>query len=593
MRVLLILIMIFGSVSVWADPGPDSDEEILESDEEDIGETAAEDFEDIEMMQKLEESSLRPVTLESEAFNPGLLAPYRGVLSRLRSDVGLVPELGYGQAGKGSDLLNVPGVRARFDNTPVLGLLEHQQPSVRAYLDFFDGRGKPILARWISRMGRFEPMIRSMLAEAGLPEDLIFVAMIESGFSPRATSPAAAVGVWQFIPTTGSEMGLRIDRFVDERRDPIKATQAAIKYLTWLYQRYESWPLALAAYNGGPGLVSNTIKRFNSNDYWHIQRQGGMYDETRRYVPKVLAAGLVTKNADIFGLGHVQPVPEFKFDVVEVPGNTRLQVFADAVGTSVQELRELNPELLMAKTPPETGVYELRIPFNSTGKFVQGFDRIKVDPKGAHEIHRVRFGETIEDIAQEHKMPPRLIRLANGLGSRERAKYGDELIVPTQGRGTWRARQGAASTIVVPEEIKVVGRSRFFYRVNAGDTLDTVARGLGVRSSDLLVWNFLEPSAKLLPGMIVQVYLEARPETALLMDSEQVKAVVEGSAEHKKITQRAQPRVFRHTVKRGESLWTIARRYKVTVNDLKKWNRSLNSNTLQPGQRLVVYPRRR
>ena len=332
----------------------------------------------------------------------------------------------------------------------MLGLRAHDQPSVRAYLDFFDGRGKPILANWIARMGRFEPLIRSTLLEEGLPEDLIFVAMIESGFSPRATSPAAAVGVWQFIPTTGSEMGLEINRYVDERRDPVKATRAAAAYLKRLFDRFGSWPLALASYNGGPGLMSNNISRFNSNDFWHIQRHGGLYDESRRYVPKIIAAGLVTKNADVFGLNGIKKVAPFTFDVVEVPGNTRLSLFADAAGVSIDQLRELNPELLVAQTPPSRDTYELRIPAGATPKFVANYDGVVNRDGLEHDLHVVRFGETLKDVAQTYQIPPRVIASVNGLNARERVSYGQSLIVPKQGRGTYKTTSKTSQVLVVP-----------------------------------------------------------------------------------------------------------------------------------------------
>lgn len=549
-------------------------------------ETVVEDFEDLELIRRMEETSLRAATFEDAQFSASLLAPYQGTLSNLRRDTGGVPDLFHGRVARGADVLNLTGVRTRFDNTPVLGLIQYEQPSVRAYLDFFDGRGKPILARWIARMGRYESMIRELLRDAGLPEDLIFVAMIESGFSPRATSPAAAVGVWQFIPTTGSEMGLRIDRYVDERRDPVKATHAAIRYLKRLHERFGSWPLALAAYNGGPGLVANTIQRYNTNDYWHIQRQGGMYDETRRYVPKVLAAGLVTKNSDIFGLDHVKPIEDFAYDVVEVPGNTRLQLFADAAGTTVDVLRDLNPELLVAQTPPNLDSYTLRIPQGSTPKFVASYDRISLQAQG-HEMYTVRFGETLEDIANTHRIPPRVLRAANGLKSRERVSYGSDIVIPLAGRGSWNAKSTAVTTIVMPETLQP-GKSQYFYRVNAGDTLDTIARGLNVRASDLLVWNVLDASARLQPGMTLQIYADRVDMTQVrLLTPSDVKAVVAGSAEHKKTQSRPKTTVRRHKVRSGESLWTVARKYKVTVNELKRWNR-IKKNTLQPGQTLVI-----
>mgnify|MGYP006189602111 CR=1 FL=1 len=251
----------------------------------------AAEYKDVQTMHDLEDSSFVPTVLGVVGpFNPDLLAPSTGTLAAVQRDSGRVVELLSGKRSRvGAELLTIPAVRERFEHTTMFGLTVHDEPSVRAYLDFFDGRGKPILAKWLSRMGRYETLIEHVLEEEGLPGDLIYVAMIESGFSPYATSPAAAAGVWQFIPTTATDMGLRVDRWVDERRDPVKATHAAARYLKLLYSRFESWPLALAAYNAGAGLMRSEIEKHNSNNYWRIQSNRGMYDETRRYVPKIIA----------------------------------------------------------------------------------------------------------------------------------------------------------------------------------------------------------------------------------------------------------------------------------------------------------------
>lgn len=559
-----------------------------------------EEYEEVQELKELEDATMSANTLGAAGWHPTILAPYSGALASLRRDSGLVAELyhGHKDVPVGAELLTIPAVRERFKSTTMFDLVEYNQPSVRAYLDFFDGRGKPVLAKWIERMGRFEPLIRKTLEEEGLPQDLIYVAMIESGFSPRAVSPASAVGVWQFIPTTGSEMGLAITRYVDERRDPVKATRAACKYFKLLYNKFGSWPLSMAAYNGGPGLVGNSVEKHNSNSYWFIQRQRGLYDETRRYVPKVLAAGLVTKNADVFGLEGIQKVEPFEFDIVEVPRRTLLRVFASAAGTDVSTLRDLNPELLRAQTPPGDGLYELRIPKGSTKKFVAKYDEIDAD-EAAHETHRLKFGQTLRDLAHELDVAPRVLRAANGFDSRERVSYGAPVLVPKEAKGKWRRRKKKdRRTFVVPKKNpNVKSGKRYFYRVNEGDTLDVVARGLGVKPGDLLLWNYLDPRAKLQDGMVLQVYApeDLDRSTVALVTEGEVKAVVAGSTAHKRMKRKKrQPKRFYHRVKSGESLWLIARKYRTTVKKLKRWNRKVRrSNTLQPGQKIVVYPGRR
>lgn len=562
-----------------------------------------ENFEEMEALSKLEERSLAPIILgEGNAWKPELLAPYTGAMASMRRDAGLIHELrGLPTAApRGSDLCNITSVRERFDRTEVLGQrVRYDHPSVRAYLDFFDGRGKPTLTRWIRRMRRYEPMILEVLREEGLPDDLIYVAMIESGFSTTARSPASAVGMWQFIETTGSEMGLRIDGHVDERRDPIKATRAAAKYLKRLHERYDSWPLALAAYNGGPGLVDREIRRYNTNDYWVIVRQRGMYDETRRYVPKAITAALVSKNLDIFGLDGSPDEEAWDFDLVEIESPTRLSIIASAIGTSVDTLRDLNPELKVAATPPvgKGKTYALRIPSGKSKAFVASFDKIKVS-EGGFDLHEVQIGEGLSLLAAHYGIKPRVLRAVNGLGRRERISYGKTLVIPKEGRGSWSPSKSSKDKpiVFVPSlEFSYEDRTRYVYEINAGDSLDVLGMAFGVNPADIAIWNALDVGAKLRTGMYLQFYLpkEREPEGLALQPADNYQLIAYGSQEYeammaKKKRSSGSSRRY-HKVRPGESLWLIARRYKTTVTKLRKLNPKLRrSNTLQPGEKIRV-----
>lgn len=568
-------------------------------------ETGAKDYQELEDLEELEEEAMQALIIGRDGgFDPELLAPFRGSLSQVHAELGYLAGVDRiaKSAPTGSALLDNPDVQKRLDDTSVLGLAKYDQSRVRAYLDFFDGRGKRTLAGWITRMGRFSPLILDALREADLPEDLIYVAMIESGFSPWARSPAAAVGLWQFIRSTGRYMGLRIDAYVDERRDPLRSTEAAAKYLKYLYDKFGSWPLALAAYNGGPGLVANTIDKYNSTDYWYICRQKGMYSETRRYVAKVIAAALVTKNADIFGLDMLAPDDAFSFDLVEVPPRTRLSLVAQATGSDVKTIKELNPALLTAQTPPGKDFYTLRIPAGSTDKFVQGFDKIQLAEGIEHITYQVKFGESLGMIGEKLKVPPRVLKAVNGLNGSDFPPIGMELIVPKNALDTWNPRKGkkAKKTILLPAETKdMKGKDRYFYRVQSGDTLQSVARGIGLNPADIVLWNHLDQDAKLQSGLYLQIFLadSQHAESVALAAEAEVEPIVLGSKEHaawKKKQNRSVGAGRRwHTVRSGESLWTIARRYKVTVQKLKSWNAALRrSQLLQPGQRILVYPGR-
>ncbi len=562
----------------------------------------AEDYKEVAEMAQLEEENLDAVLAgRNPNWDAEILAPFRGTLSELHEDLGYVAQLHQLAAmpPTGSKLLDVPAVKKRFQSTKVLGLVRHNQPAVRAYLDFFDGHGKPILARWLERMGRFAPLILKTLHQEGLPHDLVYVAMIESGFSPWARSPAGAVGLWQFIRSTARGLGLRVDAYVDERRDPVKATRAAAKYLTYLHDQFGSWPLALAAYNGGPGLVAKTIREYNSNDYWFICRQKGMYDETRRYVAKVIAAGLVAKNADIFGLDVVEEKSKFDFDVVEVPPRTRLSLIAEAIGSDVDSLEKLNPELVRDYTPPGKKKYRLRIPAGTTKKFVAKFDKVRAEEGAEHTTYRVRFGETVRMIGERLHVPPRVIRAANGLDQGELPRFDSELVIPKKALGTWRPskKRHSKKVILLPsKKFKNPTKKRYFYRVNEGDTLKALGRGLGVNPADIVLWNNLDANAHLKEGLYLQIFLprSRKVDSVALSAASQVKPIVIGSNEYKawlrKRSRGSGRGRFWHRVRSGESLWLIAHRYKTTVRKLKRWNRRLRHHTLlHPGQKILIY----
>jgi membrane-bound lytic murein transglycosylase D len=220
---------------------------------------------------------------------------------------------------------------------------------------------------FLSRETIFSEIIGSRLRERGMPEDLVYLAMIESGFSTRATSSVGAGGVWQFMAPTAEQFGLRVDRWVDERRDPLKATDAALDYLSWLYERYDSWYLAAAAYNAGPGRVDRALKSYaegkkgDEDIYWEIVEH--LPRETREYVPKMLAAMTLARDSERYGF-EIEPQRAYEFERIWVPGGTSLSAVAADVGIAVGRLRDLNPHLVRGVTPPGTS-YALRIPVGS------------------------------------------------------------------------------------------------------------------------------------------------------------------------------------------------------------------------------------
>ncbi|PIE05539.1 MAG: hypothetical protein CSA75_04220, partial [Sorangium cellulosum] len=243
-------------------------------------------------------------------------------------------------------------------------------PRVLKYLDFYknDPRGRTIVAIWYRKSGRYEPMLRAVLRRHGVPEDLMWVAVIESGLRPTVYSHAGAAGLWQFMPETGRLYGLVIDRWVDERLDPVRATHAAAMYLQDLYRRFGTWELALGSYNMGFGGMLSSIRKYNTNDFWELSRyEAGIPWETTLYVPKILALAVVAKNPDVFGLANIKRDEAAEFDEVDVVPGVSLEAVAEAAEVDISDLAQLNPQLLAARVPPRppkraaAGVWRLRV----------------------------------------------------------------------------------------------------------------------------------------------------------------------------------------------------------------------------------------
>jgi membrane-bound lytic murein transglycosylase D len=263
---------------------------------------------------------------------------------------------------------------------------------VRAYLVYFSTERKAVITRYLSRSTRYLPMIKEVFQEAGLPEDLAYLAMIESGFNNRAYSPAAACGMWQFIKGTGLRYGLAIDSYVDERRDPEKATRAAAKYLLDLYKQFGSWYLAAASYNCGEGRVQRELNQSNHKNFWELSANMCLPTETKNYVPQMIAATIIAKNPEKFGFKNVPYLPPVRYDKVPVTETTSLTAAAVAVNVPPDEVADLNPELLRGITPPDAQSYTLNLPPSSKEKFLKNITiaRIEHPAVASHPIRTAR-----------------------------------------------------------------------------------------------------------------------------------------------------------------------------------------------------------
>ena len=320
---------------------------------------------------------------------------------------------------------------------------------VERFIGIFTGRQQDRMALYLKRSGRYEGMIRAKLRERGMPEDLLYLSMIESGFNPTAKSHASAVGLWQFIEDTGERYGLRVDGYVDERRHPEKSTDAALSYLEDLHGQFGSWYLAAAAYNTGEGRVARVMKQVTGKekgrdaDFWRIRSR--LPSETREYVPLMVAAALIGKEPAKYGLGDVQRWMPLESEEVQVPAGTRLSVVAEAVGVSENEVKRLNPHLVRAMTPPGKKAYAVRVPRGRTERFATAFEGIqkRAAEKAVQERreeqrrlaaarrHTVRRGESLWTIARRYDTTVKKVQAANGLGRRNRIRPGQRLVIPS------------------------------------------------------------------------------------------------------------------------------------------------------------------
>ncbi|MDT8436613.1 MAG: LysM peptidoglycan-binding domain-containing protein [Gemmatimonadota bacterium] len=357
--------------------------------------------------------------------------------------------------------------------------------AVDRWIEFFTtGNGRSRFHVYLERAGAYEEMIRRRLREAELPEDLLYLAMIESGMNPNAYSRAHAVGMWQFIRGTARRYDLRIDGWVDERRDPFAATDAAIAHLGDLYDEFGSWYLAAAAYNAGAGRVSRGIRSTGSTDFWDLADARVLRSETRNYVPKLIAAALIAKNPERYGFTDVRPQPPLAYDVVTVPDATSFDVLAEAAGTTEDEIRRLNPHFTRRVTPPKEAA-EVRVPGGAAERFVVAYAAIPPSERVTWLEHVVTRGQTLSHISSRYGVSVAAIRDANGNVQPRRLQIGQTLIIPRSGGRPIRTASAPAGPR--PDGPLTV-------TVRRGDTLWAIARRHGVSTGDLMALNQLRSS---------------------------------------------------------------------------------------------------
>lgn len=372
---------------------------------------------------------------------------------------------------------------------------------VEYFLNVFQTSGRGWFGKWLARSERYLPMMKEVLRKNSLPEDLVYLAMIESGFSPHANSPANAVGPWQFIAGTGKRYSLRIDQWVDERRDPLKSTVAAALYLKQLYSLFnKNWYLAAAGYNAGENKILRAIDMYDSTDFWELAEGSYLKRETKDYVPKLLAAAIVAKDPAKYGFADVAYLPPIEFDTVAIPSRTDLDLVARLTGVTYEAIKELNPALRKWCTPPDYPQYELNLPKGTKKIFLDAYHRIPREERYTERVvytsYRARKGDSLAAIARRFGADPRDISAINNL-KHSRKLRGKLLKVPVN--------PDCVPSVVArsdspPDKKKKDKQLVQYYTIKQGDTLTSVARRFNVTTKIIAVWNNLKPKGILMPG---------------------------------------------------------------------------------------------
>jgi peptidoglycan lytic transglycosylase D len=442
---------------------------------------------------------------------------------------------------------------------------------VAGYINYFSNRGRGTFEHALARSGRYEDMIRRVLQEQGVPQELIYLAQAESGFHPLAVSRAGARGMWQFMGSRAKGYGLEHSWWVDDRQDPEKATRAAARHLKDLYNQFGDWYLAMAAYNSGPGTVQSAVKRTGYADFWELYDRNVLPKETRNYVPIIVAVTIMAKNPAQYGLDSVVKEKPVAYDTVKIGYPIDLRLAAECVDATAEDLLDLNPSLLRLTTPKDRD-FELHLPSGTADKFQTAVASIPVDKRVWWRYHKVQGGETLAAIARTYHTTPKAIAEANDLNGDALAPE-TRLVIPiAPGKQTDTSTYAHAIT---------------HYKVRQGDTVESVAENFGVSAKMLRTWNHLKGSS--LAGRKV-LYLHL-PVTRGAGET-QVASKRSSRSKNRAGTQTASAKatvhstVKHHTVKPGETLYSIANSYNTTVSALKHDNQNIAA--LRPGMILVI-----